>query len=183
VFGRLSAKKRPQAVAILVEVIQSTSKFFIHFSVNHEKTEPYLDEVYLLAFVFSGNTYLNWRRKRLEAFEDMEKVFHIVFTDVYQSKYKDLPLKSGAQNETEFLEQMLDLRDTRTEEYLEALRIEHESFQKAKRELLRTDGDQGITTELLASANSVSPFKDLVTERVFDVKPKQENSDRYIGLS
>ncbi len=193
-FGRLSEKKRAQAIVLMNEstvhlarkiIVWSTSENFGEGFVNDFKTptKPMIDEVFILASFPIAQPYLSWRKNRADAYEDIKAYFDITFSDAFSTYHDDWAFRIQASAPGDFVSSVYDTIDVRYTSYETAW---HHEMVNVDAEYKKMRHDSSLSPHpsdlAFAWASADQPFRDLVIKNLFDVEKTDEDRFRQYKL-
>jgi hypothetical protein len=187
-FGRLNEAKRAKAVSLMNNMVHEIAKTLIAWSTDKEffqtPKKPYIDELYILSTGAIYSPYIEWRKKRQDAFEDILLSSTNVYSDVYENYGGDgseWRMKCSASSAGGLLSSIGNLVDERFREYSIAA---NDQLANVNAEIKKSRGQSDLSSELFARMNATTPFNDLVIRRLFDVDPNdRDQSTGYRSFS
>jgi hypothetical protein len=187
-FGRLNEAKRAKAVDLMTNMVHEIAKTLIAWSTEKEffqtPKKPYVDELYILSTGAIYSPYIEWRKKRQDAFEDILLSSTNVYSDVYE-KYggdgSEWPMKCSASSAGDLLSSIGNLVDERYREFSISA---NQQLANIDSEIRKSRRNNDFDPEMTGRLNAAHPFNDLVIQRLFDVDPNdRDQSNGYRQFS
>ena len=179
-FGRMSERKKKNAVNFMVETTEDISRTLIIWATNELKTpkNPFIDELYLLCAAMLSNNYVVWRKKKSDAYSDITLFIDLIFTHVFHEYRIKFPFRSDKQNLGDFLSEIHQKMDENRTKIDTALRNEVNNIATELEKYRRADcsSDDPHMQYMNALTTAEHPFKEAIIQRFFDIDRNDENS-------